>query len=186
MEPGNNKTYKEISLSIEEAGHLTLKMVMPFFSLFAIPFFMIHGFGSIEVPSLLLSLVFFISLIAGVVIHELIHALFFVIFNPVGIKNITFGFHRKTLSPFCHPKGNFKVWVYRIGALAPLVILGVLPTLVSFYTGCFWMFFWGFIFSVSSGGDIISVWLTRKLKPDVLIKDHESKLGFYIIEKVGL
>jgi len=34
--------------------------------------------------------------------------------------------------------------------------------------------------TVADGGDISILWMTRKLRKDVRIKDHPTKVGFYI------
>jgi len=179
----SQKLVNEVSMTIEEAGRRALKMVVPFLFISAIPFFLIHGWAAVRVISMQgVGLFFLVSLVA-IVIHELIHALFFGLFSQGGFSSIRFGIDHKTFSPYCHPTGYMKVWVYRLGALGPLVILGIVPTLVSFFNGNIGYMFFGYLFSIAAGGDIISAWLTRHLSAGDIIKDHSSKLGFYIISK---
>ena len=179
----NQKSPHEISMTIEEAGRRALKMVVPFLFICAGPFFLIHGWEPLWGISLRGIVIFILFSLGAIVIHELIHALFFGLFSDDGFSFIRFGIDRKTFSPYCHPTGYLKVWVYRLGALAPLVLLGCLPTLVSFVNGNIGYLFFGFLFSIAAGGDIISVWLTRHLSGGDIIKDHSSKLGFYIINR---
>lgn len=179
----NLESGREISITIEEAGHRALKMAGPFLFISLVPFIIIHGwqpFGEISLTGLIL---FVLTSFIGIVIHELIHAFIFGLFTKGGFKSIRFGIDRKTWSPYCHPAINMKVWIYRTGALAPLVILGITPVVVSlFYASVFWLFF-GVVFSIAAGGDIISVWLTRNLSSGDIVRDHTSKLGFYIIDQ---
>lgn len=179
----NLESCREVSITIEEAGRRALKMAGPFLFLCLVPFIIIHGwqpFGEISLTGLMW---FGLTSILGIAIHELIHAFVFGLFGKGGFKSIRFGIDRKTWSPYCHPATNMKVWVYRTGALAPLVILGIAPVVVSlYYASVFWLFF-GVIFTIAAGGDIISVWLTRNLSSGDIVRDHTSKLGFYIIDQ---
>jgi hypothetical protein len=168
-------------MTIEEAGRRALKMVAPLLFICAGPFFIIHGWEPIKTVSLLGIGLFFLITLVAIIIHELIHALLFGLLSRDGFRSIRFGIDRKTLSPYCHPTGYMKVWDYRIGALAPMAVLGILPTIISFWNGNFAYMVFGFLFTIAAGGDIISVWLTRHLSGGDIIKDHSSKLGFYII-----
>ncbi len=179
----NQESFQEVSITIEEAGYRTLKMVVPFLLICGVPFFVIHGWTPLEQISFACMVLFILSGLVGIIIHELIHALVFALFSLRGFSSIRFGMDRKTLSPYCHPVGIIKVWVYRLGALAPLVVLGLVPLIISFFLGNIAFLLFGFIFSIAAGGDIISVWMTRGLSKSDIIMDHQSKLGFYIISR---
>lgn len=179
----DSSSFQEISITIEEAGHRALKMVVPFLLLSAVPFFIIHGLSVINQISIIGFFIFVVSICPGILAHELIHAMLFAIFIPGGFKSVHFGIDKKTLSPYCHPLVNMRVWAYRIGASAPLILLGIIPVILSFFNGNIAFMIFGFIFSIAAGGDIISLYMTRTLSSGDIIKDHSSKLGFYIISK---
>ena len=124
-----------------------------------------------------------IILIAGIILHELIHGLVFMIFNRKGIKSVSFGIMWKYLSPYCHCSEPLKMSHYIIGALMPGVILGFIPATLSIITGKIALLLFGFIFSVAAGGDFLIIWLLRNESRDSLVLDHESKVGCYIIEE---
>ncbi len=119
-------------------------------------------------------------LVVGIVIHELLHGLTWGIFAKKGLKSIHFGINWKYLTPYCHCGEPLKVKQYRLGVVMPLFILGILPFLVSLLLGNGYWFFFSLFFTWSAGGDIIGLWMLRKIKPDQLVSDHPEKMGFYI------
>lgn len=156
---------------------------MPILFICAVPFFSIHGWATLKQFSLSGVGIFALISLIGIIVHELIHAVVFALFSPRGFASIRFGIDRKTWSPFCHATDIMRVWVYRSGALAPMVVLGIIPTLVSFLNGDLACMIFGFVFTMAAGGDVLSVWMTRELSNGDIIKDHSSKLGFYIINR---
>ena len=179
----NRASPQEISIPIEEAGRHALKMVVPFLVLYSVPFFLIHGWAPLCQITLTGAGLFFLCSMGGIVVHELLHALFFSLLSSGSFKSIRFGIDRKTWSPYCHPKSAMKVWAYRTGAMAPLCLLGILPSVFSLLNGNLGFLVFGWVFSIATGGDLVSVWLTRGLSVNDLIKDHASKIGFYIVEQ---
>ena len=179
-----NDSPREVSITIEEAGRRALKMVVPCLVFYGVPFFLVHGWAPLKQISLTGVWLLFLFSLLGIVIHELVHALFFGLFSPGGFKSIRFGIDRKTWSPYCHPLGAMKVWAYRAGALAPLILLGIVPAVFSFFNGNLGLLVFGWVFSIAAGGDLVSVWLTRELSGNDLIKDHASKIGFYIVDQL--
>jgi len=67
-----------------------------------------------------------VAIIAGIVVHELIHGLVWGIYAPSRFKSISFGVIWKMLTPYCHCSEPMKVKNYMKGALAPLVVLGII------------------------------------------------------------
>lgn len=123
---------------------------------------------------------FFIPLIVGgIIIHELLHGVTWGIFAPKGMKSIKFGFKWKYLTPYCHCKEALRVKHYKIGSAMPLIVLGILPSIFAIIIGNGAILSFGIFFVWAASGDIIALFMLRKLDSDSYIFDHPDKMGFY-------
>ena len=127
--------------------------------------------------------IIFGSLIAGIIAHELLHGITWARFAKHRFKSIRFGFHLKSLTPYCHCVEPLPVMAYKLGALMPGLALGIFPLVVAFVTGHVGLFLFGFSFTVAAGGDFAVVFLLRKESGDVWIQDHPSKIGCVVYRK---
>ena len=75
------------------------------------------------------------------------------------------------------------IFPYRIGSLAPGLILGVIPWLISLFNGDVLLFFFGLAYTSAAGGDFLILWLLRKVKRNSLVEDHPTNAGCYIFEE---
>jgi Putative zincin peptidase len=122
-----------------------------------------------------------IILLAGIILHELIHGLTFLLFCKKGVRSIEFGIMWQYLAPYCHCKEPLPVWSYIISALMPAILLGLVPAGIGLITGKLIALVFGMIFLIAAGGDYLIVWLLRGQPKKSLVLDHESKVGCYII-----
>ncbi|MFA5834265.1 MAG: DUF3267 domain-containing protein [Bacteroidota bacterium] len=158
------------------------------FGLFAIiEFFLfvfIWGFEPIKSASnMLLPWYFFPIFAVGIVFHELIHGLSWMIGGQLSIKQVKFGFQVKTLTPYAHcivpiPKSG-----YVFGTLMPAIVLGFLPFLLSLVNGNGWIFIFGVLFTFTAVGDFLIVWLIRSVEWDRLVEDHPENAGCYVYDE---
>ena len=128
-------------------------------------------------------IIFMVALIVGIVVHELIHGLTWAKFAKSGFRSISFGVMWKMLTPYCHCSEPLKVSYYSIGALMPLIVLGILPSVAAI---CLKSLFWltmGVIFIAAAAGDIMVVWKLRKENPENMVLDHPSEAGYLVYEK---
>lgn len=128
------------------------------------------------------SLVFLAVLIAGVVFHELIHGMTWVSAGRKPWSSIKFGFQAATLTPYCHLKEPVEINAYRIGAFMPGFILGILPFFISLASGDTNLFWFSLVHTSAAGGDWLILWLIRNIQAGVLVEDHPSRAGCYILE----
>ena len=128
-------------------------------------------------------LMFMGALIVGIVVHELIHGLTWAMYAKTGFKSISFGVMWKMLTPYCHCSEPLKISHYSIGALMPLIVLGILPSIAAI---CLKSLFWltmGVIFIAAAAGDIMIVWNLRKEKPENMVLDHPTEAGYLVYEE---
>lgn len=172
----------EYTLTIRQANLYGLILFLPILVLTATPYFWLNGFN-LPKPSLGISLLFLFLMVAGIVIHELLHGVVWAAGQKQGWKAIQFGFNKEWLTPYCHCSQPVSVMVYRMGAVAPLIVLGIIPLGVSYWNGNFNMWLYGAVFTIAAAGDIIAIWMIRKLKWNSQVMDHPEKMGFIQIEK---
>ncbi|MDR0430807.1 MAG: DUF3267 domain-containing protein [Tannerellaceae bacterium] len=125
----------------------------------------------------------FTALIAGLLVHELIHDITFAKYNKSGFKSIKFGIVWKHVVLYCHCSEFITVWQYRIVLLMPSVILGFIPVILGFVLGNFMVLLFGCTMTMGGLGDFFCIWSLRGFNKNTLIMDHPSKVGFFYEEK---
>lgn len=179
-----NKEQKIIDLV--KANAVAIKYLAFFAVTFALPFYLIWGFTWPSVSGENIIVVAFIpllTLIGGIVVHELIHGIFFAIFAKKGLKAIKFGVLWKMLTPYCHCKEPLKIKEYKIALLAPLLFLGIIPGIISLFVGNIFLLIFGIFFSGAAAGDLMIYYLIKKENPEDYVQDHPSEAGCYIFRK---
>jgi len=147
--------------------------------------FYVYTFGGShywkEVSHLMDAAIIFI-LILGIVMHELLHATTWMILNRKGFRSVSFGFNSYSFTPYTHFRHPMKVWKYAIGGAMPGLLMGLIPLLLSYFLKSAILNFIGFLFLWTAGGDIVSLWMLRKLNVNQLVLDHPDKMGCIVIE----
>jgi hypothetical protein len=127
--------------------------------------------------------VFLVVIIVGVIVHELIHGVAWMLAGRKPWSSIKFGFQIATLTPYAHLKEPVEVNAYRIGAFMPGLIVGILPFLLSLATGNTNLFWFSLVHTTAAGGDWLILWLIRNVKAGALVEDHPSNAGCYVLER---
>ena len=163
--------------------------------IFGLPYFLIwHNKLLNSEPNVILSsydklvLVFknlsfaFLFLVLSIILHELIHGIFFMIFSKNKIKSIKFGIMPadKLFTPYCHCKEQLKIWHYKISVMMPLIILGIVPAIVSIITGNLSIFIFGIVLTSAGCGDLLIFLKLMKEKKNNYVYDHPSEAGYYV------
>ena len=105
-----------------------------------------------------------------------------VIFGHKPFSAIRFGFQWKTFTPYAHLKEPVEVTAYRIGGFMPGFILGILPFVLSLLLGDSNLFWFSLIHTAAAGGDWLILWLIRSVEKGLLVEDHPTKAGCYVLE----
>lgn len=124
-----------------------------------------------------------IAYLGGIIIHELIHGITWARYAPGGWKSISFGVMWKMLTPYCHCDKPLKVRHYVLGALAPLVALGILPIVTGLCFCSMAVLVYGIIFTSAAAGDILVVWKLRHEPAENTVLDHPTEAGCIIYEE---
>jgi hypothetical protein len=122
-----------------------------------------------------------LAIIAGVVMHELIHGICMAAFAKDGWKSVSFGFNVKAFAPYAHCKEPLTPNAYRFSLVMPGILLGDIPVLIGWFTGNILFLAFGILFYWAASGDVILLWMSRKITGG-MIQDHPDKIGFIHIE----
>ena len=155
---------------------ISIPVVVVQFMLFS----MVHGTENMETTWNIVVLIMLVLL--GIVAHELIHGIAWMIFGHKPFSAIKFGFQWKTFTPYAHLKEPVEINAYRIGGFMPGFILGICPYILSLLLGDGNLFWFGLVHTAAAGGDWLILWLIRNVKRGVQVEDHPTNAGCYVIE----
>lgn len=93
--------------------------------------------------------------IAGVIIHELIHAIFFAFYAQNGFKSIKIGAVLKKGYAYCDCREIMHSNQFIVGLIMPMIILGIVPSIISIFIGSTGLLIFGIIFTGAGSGDIL-------------------------------
>lgn len=190
-----NQPKKELTIGALQANVYSLLFVLPVLLLFGLPYLLLWGqtfsFESLAAAMktyklwvMLSPLVFLFVLVAGIIVHELIHGLTWAVFCKKGYKSIRYGIMWQYLTPYCHCKEPLLLKHYCLGALMPALLLGGVPSVVALLTGGFLWLLFGLAFTLAAGGDFLVIWMLRNEKKESYVQDHPDKIGCYVLEPV--
>lgn len=179
--------YREerLTMSIAGANAFAIAIALPIDIVLGIGFFALHPSGRFEL-GIGFALAVLAAFIVLIVVHELIHGLVWGLFAEGGRKSISFGFIARYLTPYCSCSEPLPKHAYIIGALAPTVVLGLLPVLASYALGSLPLFLIGALMIIGGGGDMAIALKLLRFKPDgedALLLDHPYEIGLVAFVK---
>ena len=171
---------RDLSISMARANIVVTLVSIPVAILQFALFGIVHGIKKMDTTWDIV--LFLVVLFLGVVLHELIHGIAWVIFGRKPFSAIKFGFQWKALTPYAHLKDPVELNAYRIGTFMPGLILGILTYILSLALGDGNLFWFSLIHTAAAGGDWLILWLIRSVKAGSQVEDHPTNAGCYVIE----
>lgn len=171
---------RDLSISMARANVIVFFIAIPVAVLQYALFVMMHGGGKTEGTWGFLWL--FLAVVVGIVIHELIHGVTWMIAGRKPASAIKFGFQWKSFTPYAHLKESVEVNAYRIGTFMPGFILGILAYILSLLFADGNLFWFSLIHTSAASGDWIILWLIRRVQAGSLVEDHPTNAGCYVLE----
>lgn len=171
---------RDLSISLTRANVIVVFITIPVLILQLAIFILLYGMKNLEPtwnPVILI-----VVILLGVVIHELIHGITWVIFGHKPFSVIKFGFHWKTFTPYAHLKEPVDVNAYRLGGFMPGFILGILTFILSLVLGNGNLLWFSLIHTSAAGGDWLILWLIRNVQAGKQVEDHPTNAGCYVLE----
>jgi hypothetical protein len=178
--PALPENKRDLSISMAQANVIVLFISIPVIILQFGIFLLLHGAERLK-PTWN-SAILVIAVLLGIVVHELIHGISWVIFGRKSFSAIKFGFQWKTFTPYAHLKEPVDVDAYRLGAFMPGFILGILTYVLSLVLGNGDLFWFSLIHTAAAGGDWLILWLIRNVKAGMQVQDHPTNAGCYVLE----
>ena len=172
------KKIEEYTMGMGKVNLIALLLIIPITAAILYPFVLIWNYETFKTGKEIFDNYFLYILIGGIIIHELLHGLTWGHFASNGLKSIKFGVKWKFLTPYCHCKEPLKVKHYRIGGAMPLIIMGIIPSIIGLIIGHGGVLTFGIFFTWAAGGDIIALFMLRKLDNNIYVSDHPEKMGF--------
>ncbi|MFP4557331.1 MAG: DUF3267 domain-containing protein [Bacteroidales bacterium] len=173
------KNIVEYTMSNRKVTIYSIFLIVPVAILFVLPFIFIWDISFIQSIGRWELNIFLLILLAGMPLHELLHGVTWALFVKRGLKSINYGIEWKYLMPYCHCVESLKLKHYALGAAMPLIVMGIMPTVLGIVTGIGWFLLFGAFFTMAAAGDIISLFMMRKLNRNAIVFDHPHKMGFY-------
>lgn len=119
------------------------------------------------------------AILVGVVVHELLHAIGWMVVGRVKWRDIEFGI--KSMTPYAHCKVPINAAAYRVGVLLPGITLGLIPGWIGCAINSGWLAAYGTVMFISAAGDLMVFCLIRDLPSTVQVLDHPSEVGCQVI-----
>ncbi len=177
---------RKLTIDSNKANLIGIIWLIPIVILFGLPFYFLwHETIDFHTEIIMLKANIFtilFVLLVFIVVHELLHALAYLILTKGDYKNISFGIIWRNMTPYCHYSKPVSILQYRIAVVLPGIITGVIPLIYAMITGNFSVFAFGIIFLLGAIGDFIILWIIRKEKAETMIKDHPDEIGCIILE----
>ncbi len=134
---------------------------------------------------LLSNIILLILIIVGIFAHELIHGIFFSLYAKNRWKAISFGILMKYVTPYCHCSEPILLVQYVVAALAPTVVLGLVPIILSVVLVNPQLMVFGIIFVAAGSGDILLVFPLIQERGDCYVLDLQHEAGFLLYRRNG-
>lgn len=130
-------------------------------------------------------ILFMAILIVLIVVHELIHGVTWSLFTENHFRDIEFGVIWQMLTPYCTCRQPLRKGQYMTGLLMPCLLLGIIPSVVSWFTHSLLGIAVGAFMIIGAGGDLLigSMILRHKTKADAVYVDHPTECGLAVFEK---
>jgi hypothetical protein len=174
----------DLSIPLWKANYYSIPIALLISVIIFTPFYLIWGNNRSHIylnsVRQIAYLLFFFIL--GIIVHELIHGSVWAVLGKKPFNKIKFGFYLRTLSVYAHTEEPVTAAVYRAGTVAPFILLGLIPSAISYMIGNISVCLFGIVFSAASAGDLLVLWSIRKLNSNRLVEDHPKNAGCYVIE----
>jgi hypothetical protein len=182
---GPENSVGDRSVSMLAANLLVLLSTGPVVAGLALAFASRWGWPALAqgVWSLLEPSVLVLTVLPGVIAHELLHALGWAISARRPLSAIRIGVNWRGVSPYAHLKDPMPVQAYRIGAILPAVVMGLLPAGVAIVLGKPLLMAWSLFFLFTAGGDFVVLWLIRDVDAGKLVQDHPTRAGCRVLDR---
>jgi hypothetical protein len=123
-------------------------------------------------------------LLAGVLAHEALHGVGFMVFARAPFKQLHFGIQWCCITPYAGCRMEMPVSAYRRACALPGIVTGLLPALFGIASGWTDLTLYGALMVGGAGGDMWIMWSVRRLPAHTMVKDSENRVGCEVVQAV--
>ena len=114
---------------------------------------------------------------AQVIVHELLHAVGYMVLGKLHWKQLKFGVNWKAMAPYCNCLFPIALRPFRWSAILPVLVLTPISMALWLGSGAWWMAFMTAAVLLGGIGDIYIIFKTLKHPSDCYILEHHSGIG---------
>ena len=176
-------TRHDLTINIKKANLFAILLMIPLCLIGYGAFYLVHGTLGIRGLNMWFFLIGFVALI---VVHELIHGVFWSIFTPHHFGDIQFGVMMPSMNPYCTCLVPLRKGQYLLGAVMPLVLLGIVPMIAGIAVGNTNVLFLGIVMTDAAAGDMMIIGRLlgyRSKAGEITYMDHPTEAGGVVFEK---
>ncbi|MCB9421017.1 MAG: DUF3267 domain-containing protein [Ardenticatenaceae bacterium] len=174
------KEYTDATISFVWANGVAFLIIPAAVAIFVLPYWLLGGRMAFvgERPSPVILLLAFVG---GIVVHELLHAVGFVVAGKVAVTAVKFGFSWKGLAPYAHCAEPMRASAYRLSIMLPGLVLGILPGILGVILLSWPLVLWGILMVIAAGGDLAVLLAIRQVPGMAWVRDHPTKAGCQVL-----
>lgn len=176
----------DLTVGMVYANIMAIVLCTPLIALFVFAYFLMNPFSDGIDFSLIEFGTVMVAFLVLIVVHELIHGLTWALFAPNHWKSISFGFIAQYLTPYCTCNAPQRKWQYITACIMPLLLLGILPSIIAVFIGSIWLLMIGLFMILGGGGDLTIILTLLRFKSDakeLLYLDHPFEGGLVVFTR---
>ncbi|EJL45314.1 Protein of unknown function (DUF3267) [Brevibacillus sp. CF112] len=121
---------------------------------------------------------FFLAVAVGVIVHELLHGVGFLLSRQVSVADIRFGVVWRKLVLYACCLKPISIGSYRFAVLLPNLLLGVLPLFLAYFFHSIFWYLWSIAMLLGGFGDLYILWTLRAFPKQTKIADSPDSIGY--------
>lgn len=122
----------------------------------------------------------FVAIALGVVVHELIHCVGFVL-GGAPRSAVRIGFDWRRVIPFASCSVPLRCRGYRLAVALPTLVLGIAPAAAGLAFDSPHASLFGAFLVGTAAGDLLVLWAIRGVAADALVEDHPTEIGCRVL-----
>ena len=141
--------------------------------------------NEIEAPNGLEIFILVVLTFLSLIVHEGIHGFYWGLAAKNHFKSIEFGAIPEQGILYCTCREPLSKAAYLIGSIMPCLLLGIIPSVISVFTGDIMLLIFGVQAILCAAGDILIIILILKHKSNetTIFLDHPTEIGLVCFEK---
>lgn len=176
---------QEGTISVYVANMMSFVTAGPFALMLILCYIAFNGLSVLLPDNLIFFVLLIVTFIICTIVHEILHGITWAIFCKNNFKSINFGIMsaKELFTPYCHCKEILNSVHYILGCLAPFIILGIVPGIISIIINNPFLMWLSAFNILSAGGDTtISIMILKDNTKDKIM-DHPNECGYIAYKK---